>query len=119
MAYINRCPQGKPQTFALSPGVAGSTSVLAYDFAVQIQEVAFRIASPCIPLQECGVITVWNKADVLTVPLPGGDQTGLFRNFPDLRFGKFSKREEDVRQLLLREGSKKIGLILAAILCFI
>ena len=50
----NRCPQGKPQTFALSPGVAGSTSVPAYDFAVQIQEVAFRIASPCIPLQECG-----------------------------------------------------------------
>ena len=91
----------------------------AHNIALQIQIIACRIVLAGVAPEERRVISIGDKTDILAVPLPGGNQSLLFGDFPNLRFAECSQGEKNVCQLRLGETGQKISLILAVVFCFI
>ncbi len=61
------------------------------------------------------VVTAGNEADLLRVRLLGERKAALRGHFAHLRLRHSAERKEGMRQLLLRESEKEIGLILCQI----
>ena len=114
-ADIYRSAQGDAQTLALAQGVADSALVGAHSVSGQVQITARGIVLPGVALQEGGVISVGDEADVLTVPLPGVAETHFLGDGPDLLLGQFPQGKADVGELMLAEAGEEIALVLGAV----
>ena len=68
-----------------------------------------------IAAEEGGVVTVWDEADILTVPPMSVDQAEFFCDGANLFLGKLAKREGCVGKLVLVQPGKEIGLILCPV----
>ncbi len=62
--------------------------MLPQDAALQVQEGAGGRGTACAAGDEAHIVPVRDEADVLTVPLPGGDEAVGLCQFPDLRLGE-------------------------------
>mgnify|MGYP003413002129 CR=1 FL=1 len=74
------------QPFALTDGIANRTGMLPHYLAGCVQKITCWVFLTGITFHECSVITVWNKADILTVLLFGSHKTLRQGNFPYLCF---------------------------------
>ena len=81
-----------------------------------VDEVAVGVLLSGVPLNECGIIPVRHKADVLTVVLLRIDEAVAGRKLPHLVLAlKFPQRKLGVCQLLLRHGVQHVALVFGGI----
>ena len=83
----------------------------AHNLSIQIQEVPRNKRRACPTLDKACIIAVRNEADVLTVMLPGVDEALLFRDFPDLLFGKGPQGKQRPSKLILGKRIKEVALV--------
>ena len=88
----------------------------ADNISAAVDKVTAGVAFSGIALKKRLVIPVRNKTNILRIPLFRVDKTLLLRNRTYLVLGKSSKREVNVRKLLLSQRVEKIALILGAVL---
>ena len=93
--------QRDTQSLALSHGVVQNAPVLSQYVTGFIHIIAGQIGQTEHTCQKCRVISVRNKADVLTVALVRRDKPLACGNFPHLPLGQTAKRKECARQLFL------------------
>ena len=116
-ADIDRFAHGKSQPLPLSQGVADCPLVVSHNVTGLIQEIALGEIQTGVPADKADVIPVGNKANILAVMFPGGDEAMFRGNLPHLGFGQFTQREADMRHLFLVQRVEKIGLIFGAVRC--
>ena len=89
--------------------------MLPEHLAVLVYEIARGVGSPRRFRNECSIISVGHKANVLAVALVRVDQPMLLGNRACLGFGYATEGEERMRELLLRQLPEKISLILGRV----
>ncbi len=88
--------------------------MLADDLPLDRPDDPFAVADPMC-LQEAGVIAPRNEADLVAVRLVGDRQIQVPRELAHRGLVERPHREDRVRQLRLRQGEEKIGLVLVRI----
>ena len=96
-------------------GISDDASVMPQHLSLLIHKIAREGGSSDCPLNEGGIISVGDKADILTIMLVGIDQAVGLGQLANLGFLKTTQREKRMSQLLLGQHVEKIALILAAI----
>ena len=111
---VQGTPPADPQAPALSDGVAGEAPVPPQHPARRVHKIPRLQRQPPVP-EEGGVVPAGDKADVLTVRLPGAGEAPRLRKGPHIPLLQLSQRQKQPAELLLGEGVEEIALVLAPV----
>ena len=117
--YKGRLSECNAKTLTLSYSIMDDALVPAQYISINIYIIAFVIVLSGAKPYHSGIISVRDKADILTVRLSCIDKSVGFGYAAHLGFLKLSQRKLRFAKLLLRHGIKHIALILAEIKCLL